>query len=240
VGYGPQSDFRKLFTTGEVFLNGKLGNFYGASVPPGEGFRKVPLDDGRRAGILTHPFLMASFAYSAESSPIHRGVFLTRGVLGLSVKPPPIAVNPTPPDLAPTLNTRERVTLQTQPATCMTCHNVINDLGFALEHFDAVGRYRDKDNAKPVNSTGGYLTRDGKQMKFTGAVDLGKFLADSPEVHHAFAEQMFQHVAQQPILAYGKETQAKLVAEFVRANYNVRGLFVESALIMAQGPPGRK
>lgn len=240
VGYGPKSDFRKLFTSGEIYLTGKLAGFYGAAVPAGDGFTKVRLDDGQRAGLLTHPFLMASFAYAAESSPIHRGVFLTRGVLGLSLKPPPEAVNPAPPDLHPNLNTRERVALQTKAPTCMTCHSLINDLGFTLERFDAVGRFREKDNARPVDSTGTYLTREGKQVAFGGAVDLGKFLAESREVHDAFAEQVFHHVAQQPILAYGPETRAKLVAAFAKADYNVRDLFVEAAAVLAAGPPARK
>ncbi len=239
VGYGPRSDFRQLFTAGDVFLNGKLAGFYGTSVPAGEGFHKVRLNEGQRAGILTHPYLMASFAYTAESSPIHRGVFLARGVLGRSLKPPPVAVNPVSPNLHPSLNTRERVILQTGGPTCMTCHGVINDLGFTLEHFDAVGRFREKDNAKPVNPTGSYLTREGKQVSFAGAAELGKFLAGSREVHEAFAEQVFHHVAQQPILAYGPDTRAKLVAAFAKSNYNVRELFIEAALIMASGPPRR-
>ena len=84
---------------------------------------------------------MASFAYTATSSPIHRGVFLARSVLGRSLRPPPEAVAPLPPDLHADLTTRERVTLQTKPEACQSCHGMINPLGFTLEHFDAVGRY---------------------------------------------------------------------------------------------------
>ena len=109
-------------------------------------FQKVSLDPGARAGVLSHPYLMATFAYAASSSPIHRGVFISRNVLGRSLRPPPAAQVPLAPELHPELTTRERVTLQTSPASCTTCHGMINPLGFALENFDAVGRYRKAEN----------------------------------------------------------------------------------------------
>ena len=105
----------------------------------------MTLEPGERAGVLTHPYLMATFAYTATSSPIHRGVFLARSVLGRSLRPPPEAVAPLPPDLHPDLTTRERVDAADQArgvpdrATAM-----INPLGFTLENFDAVGRYRER------------------------------------------------------------------------------------------------
>ncbi|MBX9625905.1 MAG: DUF1588 domain-containing protein, partial [Gemmataceae bacterium] len=68
-----------------------------------------------------------------ESSPIHRGVFIARGLLGRSLRPPPDAFTPLPADLHPSLTTRERVALQTKPAACITCHGNMNPLGFALE-----------------------------------------------------------------------------------------------------------
>ena len=118
----PEADFRRLLLADDVYLNGRLARFYGADLPPDAPFRKVPLDPAERAGVLSHPYLMASFAYTGSSSPIHRGVFVARSVLGRGLKQPPIAVSPLAPDLHASLNTRERVTLQTSPAACMTCH----------------------------------------------------------------------------------------------------------------------
>src|SRR5262249_23752833 len=108
VLWSPQSDFRDLLLSEEVFLNSRLARFYGVSVPAVSDFTKVKLDGGQRAGMLTHPYLMTSFAHSSESSPIHRGVFLARGVLGVSLRPPPEAVVPLPAELHPNLTTRER------------------------------------------------------------------------------------------------------------------------------------
>ena len=122
---------------------------------------------------------MASFAYTATSSPIHRGVFIARSVLGRVLRPPPEAVAPLAPDLHPDLTTRQRVALQTQPESCQSCHGMINPLGFTLEHFDALGRYRKEEKGKPIDATGSYETRSGEPVKFSGVRDLAAFLAAS-------------------------------------------------------------
>jgi hypothetical protein len=236
VVWSEKSDFRQLLLSDQVFLNGRLAKFYGENLPANADFQKVKLDPGRRAGVLSHPYLMTRFAHAAESSPIHRGVFLARGLLGVALKPPPEAVTPSPPDLHPTLTTRERVVLQTRPSTCMTCHGVINPLGFTLEHFDAVGRYRDKDNGKPVNPVGGYQARDGKAVKVTGARELAAFLSASPEVHAAFAEQLFHHLIQQPVRAYGPTALDELRRSFAASGFHIRKLAIEIMTTAALKP----
>src|SRR5262249_27093972 len=89
VVWSESSDFRQLLLSEQTFVNGRLAAFYGADLPKDAPFQKVKLDGGKRAGVLTHPYLMARFAHGDESSPIHRGVFLARGVLGVSLKAPP-------------------------------------------------------------------------------------------------------------------------------------------------------
>jgi hypothetical protein len=242
------ADFRELLLSEQVFLNSRLAKFYGANLgaltqprSPAD-FQKVKLDAGRRAGVLSHPYLMTSLAHSDQSSPIHRGVFLARGVLGLSLRPPPEAVAPLAASLHPGLSTRQRVTLQTRPATCMTCHGIINPLGFTLEHFDAVGRYRDKDNGKPIDVSGVYTTRAGKAVKVNGARELATFLAGIPEVHAAFVEQLFHYLVQQPVRAYGPSTLDDLRRSFADSGFNIRKLAVEVMTTTALKPrasPGR-
>ncbi len=229
VTWGKESDFRKLLTTDEVYLNGRLAKLYGADLPADAPFTKVKLDGGGRAGVLTHPYLLSAFAYTDHTSPIHRGVFIAKGLLGTGLKPPPEAFSPAAASLHPTLTTRERVALQTKPAGCVTCHGVINPLGFTLEGFDAIGKVRKADNKKGVDTTGGYLARDGKEHTFAGPGELAKYLADSPEAHAAFAEQMFHHLIRQPVRAYGPTRREELRDSFKNAGYNVRTLAVEIA-----------
>jgi hypothetical protein len=232
------SDFRRLLVADDIYLNGRLAKFYGVDLPADAPFQKAKLNPEQRAGVLTHPYLMATFSYTGATSPIHRGVFLSRSILGASLRPPPEAFTPLSEVLHPKLTTRERVALQTKPASCQTCHGIINPLGFTLEHFDAVGRYREQDNGQAVDSTGTYETRTGDKVKFNGARDLAKFLAGSEEVHTAFAEQLFQYLIKQPVRAYGPRQSADLRESFAGHAFSIRKLAVEIATTSAL--PDRK
>jgi hypothetical protein len=231
------ADFRQLLLADDLYLNGRLAKFYGAELPDDAPFQKMKLNPEERAGVLTHPYLMATFAYTAATSPIHRGVFISRGVLGLAMRPPPQAFTPLAENLHPNLTTRERVVLQTKPHACSSCHGVINPLGFTLEKFDAVGRFREKENDKPVDASGAYHTRAGATLTFAGARDLAKYLAGSEEVHTAFAEQLFHHLIKQPVQAYGPRQLADLRESFVKSEFNMRKLAVEIAVAAALPPP---
>ena len=227
------SDFRRLLLADDLYMNGRLAKFYGVDLPADAGFQKVKLNPEQRAGILTHPYLLSTFAYTSTSSPIHRGVFVARGILGVSLRPPPEAFTPLAESLHPNLTTRERVSLQTKPTSCQACHGILNPLGFTLEHFDAVGRYQDWDNGWPVDTVGSYQTRNGETVTLNGARDLAKFLADSEEVQTAFAEHLFQHLAKQPIAAYGPRQLTDLRKAFASQGCSIRKLLVEAVVLSA-------
>jgi mono/diheme cytochrome c family protein len=224
-----ESDFRRLLTADEVYLNDRLAKVYGVNLPTNAPFQKVKLDAGRRAGVLTHPYLLTTFAYTDHSSPIHRGVFIGKGLLGVGLKPPQEAFSPLAASAHPTLSTRERVALQTKGANCQSCHNVINPLGFTLEGFDAIGKVRAQDNNKDVDTAGRYLTRAGEEKVFKGPVELAAFVADSPEAHAAFAEQLFHHLIQQPVRAFGLTRGEELRDSFAKSGYSIRALAADIA-----------
>ncbi len=232
-----QPDFRQLLLSDETFLNQRLAEFYGAGVSSGTSFQKVAFEPDVRSGILSHPFLMSGFAYHQLSSPIHRGVFISRSILGRSLKPPAEAITPIPPDLHPDLTTRERVALQTSPLNCRSCHEMINPLGFALENFDAAGRFRKKEHHKDIDPSGSYLQQTGELANFSGVKELAEFLAHSDEVHLAFVEQLFQHIVKQPIQAYGSGRKENLRDLFVRSDFNINALLAEIATVAAFDHP---
>ena len=237
--WGDQADFRLLFLSDSIYLNGRLAKLYGADLPPDSPFQKVSLDAKERAGLLTHPYLLSNFAYTSTSSPIHRGVFIARSLLGRSLRPPPVAVAPLAPDLHAGLTTRERVTLQTSPAACITCHGMINPLGFSLERFDAIGRFRLEEKGKPIDASGTYEPPSGEATHYNGARPLAEALAASEETQTAFVEQLFHHLIQQPIRAFGPDLSIRLRRSFADHQFNVRSLLVEIVTESAAPRPAR-
>lgn len=224
IVWSEKSDFRELLLGDSIYLNGRLAKLYGTDLIEDSPFQVMKLDEGKRVGIISHPYLLSTFAYTSTSSPIHRGVFVSRSLLGRTLRPPPEAVAPLSPELHANLTTRERVLLQTKAQACQTCHGMINPIGFSLENFDAIGRYREQEKDKPVDATGSYLTRTGETVQFTGPAELAKFLASSPEVHSSMVERLFHYLIKQPIRAYGPETLPRLRDSFTQKEFNIKNL----------------
>jgi hypothetical protein len=227
VVWSEGSDFRQLLLADYLFANQRVAEFYGLDAPDDNEFHRVPLDADACAGVLTHPYLLTAFAYHKASSPIHRGVFLVRNVLGRSLKPPPIAVAPADEGEDPSLTTRQRVAQQTNSAMCQTCHGLINPLGFSLEHYDAVGRFRAREKDKPIDASGAYKTLAGEQIRFEGARGLGEFLAASPETHRSIVQQLFHNAVKQPVSAYGRDQLRELERAFADSDYSLQDLLIE-------------
>jgi hypothetical protein len=196
-------------------------------------FTKVNFNSGQRCGVLTHPYLLSAFSYQKMTSPIHRGVFLTRNIVGRSLKPPPMAMTFKDADFAPNLTMREKVSKLTQSSACQSCHSVINPLGFSLEQFDAVGRFRTSEHDRPIDSASDYLTDDGETIRLTGAHDVAQFAIGSEQARNAFIEQMFHHVVKQPLLAYGADTLNRLQKSLVASDFNMQKLLVDIATTSA-------
>ncbi len=227
VIWSDKADFRQLFLADTWFVNQRIAAYYAVAGDHGVEFQKVTTEPGRSAGFLTHPYLMARFAYHKSSSPIHRGVFTVRSLLGRFLKPPPIAVAPTDEGVDPNLTTRQRVAQQTSEPTCQTCHSMINALGFTFEHYDAVGKYRSVEKDRPIDASGHYQNLEGQQVEFVGAHELAEFLAASPETHRCFIQQLFHHVVKQPVMAYGPDTMSHLEKSFAESGFNVQQLLIQ-------------
>ena len=227
------ADFRKLLNASHLPLNERLAGFYGAQRVDHPGEFGPSFFDHDRAGLLTHPYLLSLYSYHNSTSPIHRGVFVTRRVLGRSLKPPPEAVVFRDEAFAPDMTMREKVTQLTKADACMTCHGIINPLGFTLEQFDGVGRLRETERGRPINTVSDYLTADGDAVRLTSAGDLARHAAESPSAQKGFIEMLFKQVAKQPLRAYGSGVLNRLREDFVASGYNVKFLLAETAVINA-------
>lgn len=235
--WSPASDYRQLLLADTLQLNGRLRDFY--HLPPlsttnTAEFSPVKFDPSQRSGVITHPYLLSAFSYQRSSSPIHRGVFLTRNIVGRSLRPPPIAVAFKDAEFAPNLSMREKVEQLTRPDACQTCHSVINPLGFSLEQYDAVGRFRTQDRDRLIDAVSDYITDDGKAVRLKGARDIAEFAVNSEQAQTGFIETMFHQVVKQPVRAYGNDTMARLRQSFVTSEFNMQQLLKEIVILSAR------
>jgi hypothetical protein len=227
VVWSQASDYRRLLLEDDLFVNERLAKFYGFNTNAADSFVKVDSNPKERSGVVTHPYLLAAFAYQKSTSPIHRGVFLTRNIVGRVLRPPPVAVAFKDADFKPGMTMRQKVEELTRPQACHSCHAVINPLGFSLENYDAVGRFRTRDGDKPVDAAGEYTTDDGRTVRLTGARDVAEFAVKSEHAHNAFVELLFHQLVKQPMLAYGLDAQDDLRRSFVASEFNVQKLAVD-------------
>ena len=230
VVWDKKSDFRELFRADYLYVNNRLAKFYGLPASD-SGFQKVAIESEPRAGILTHPYLMTGLAYDRTTSPIHRGVFVAKHLLGRQLRQPPENFAPLSEEFAPEMTTRQRVEHQTKDSACMSCHTVINPLGFCLENYDAVGRFRTQEKTKPIEAASKYVTPDGETIRLDGPRDLADFLTGDSMTQRSFVRQMFNYYAKQPIYAYGPDQLDRLHARFVENDFNIQALLVDIASV---------
>lgn len=230
--WGKDAGYQQLMLADYLYLNERLGKFYGCDVK-GD-FQQVKLDPKQRSGIVTHPFLLSSLAYHNNTSPIHRGVFLTRNIVGMPLKSPPMANVFTDAKFDPSLTMREKVTEMTRSQACMGCHVTINPLGFSLENYDGTGRWRTKDRDKTVNPTSDFKTEEGTTIHLTGARDVAKFAANTPSAHRTFIEQLFHHFVKQPVRAFGEDEMEKLLTGFENGGFRIPELLKQITLTTIQ------
>jgi hypothetical protein len=162
-----------------TFVNSRLAKYYGLPTDglKNDEFKKVSLAGTPRGGILTQASLLTLTSHPNRTSPVKRGKFLLENILGTPPPPPPQNVPPFKEDrnsrLSGTL--RQRFEAHRANPTCAACHAFLDPMGFAFEHFDAVGRYRELDNNTKIDATGQLLTG----QKFDGVAELRKLLVEN-------------------------------------------------------------
>jgi hypothetical protein len=171
-----------LLRANYTFVNERLARHYGLPGIYGPRFRRVTLPNpDQRGGLLAHGALLATTSYPDRTSPVLRGKWLLDNIFGVTVPPPPADVDTTlaeirPGSVPPTI--RERLAQHRVNPACASCHAVIDPTGFALEHFDAIGKYRTTDEAgRPVDARGTTVT--GATVE--GLAGLRALLLDRPD-----------------------------------------------------------
>nr|WP_246418142.1 DUF1592 domain-containing protein [Haloferula luteola] len=240
IVWSDASDYRELILSSEIPLNARLAKYYEAPIPEGRGFVEVAFDPAQRAGILTHPYLLARLAHPDSTSPIHRGVFVSRNVLGGLLKPPPEAIAFDNHQFDPRMTMREKVAEMTRSANCMTCHETINPLGFSLENFDAVGRFRTTEGERMIDAESDFPSFGGHTLRLRGPRDVAEHAVASDQARRGFIRQILQYQLKQNPAVYGRGMLDQLDHHFAASGYHIRNLLVtlqsQAALLGAPNP----
>lgn len=229
VIFDGDGSWRTLMTADWSMMNRQLADYYGVSGPTGDTFERVPLDGTYHSGILTQGSVLATRARAYETSPIHRGMFVRGTLLCGDVPDVPEGLEVTPPPPDPNRTTRERLALHRESPDCAACHEQIDPLGFAFEHFDGAGVFRADENGLTIDATGDIVGSDARGS-FDGAPAMAELLVDSNDAQACFTSRWF-------VTAYGRAEDSEdacvvydVQRRFVEADYDVRELLVGLAL----------
>jgi hypothetical protein len=203
--------FSTLMTTPKAYVNHSLGQLYGVTqgLPADDTtFAWVDLDPTQRAGLFTRSAFLMLYSPQDIESPIRRGVFLLRDLLGQSLGTPPPNVDMSPlKPAAMSLSIRSQVEARTAPASCQACHGRINPLGFTLGNYDAMGRYNTTEMGTvdgmaytaQIDADATVIDTDLKG-DVNGPIALSTKLGQSPEAHDTMTRVWFTHAnTRQPV-----------------------------------------
>jgi hypothetical protein len=208
-----------------TFLNERLAKHYEIPHVYGDRFRRVALGaDRQRGGLLRQGSILTVTSYATRTSPVIRGKWILETILGTPPPPPPANV-PSLNDntVAANLPIRERLAEHRSNATCASCHRLIDPVGFSLEQFDAVGRWRALEEGKPVDAAGGLP--DGSQ--FAGVSGIEEALLQRPEWFvSTLTEKLFTFALGRAPEEFDAPAIRKIVRDARANNYRFSSLIV--------------
>lgn len=212
-----------------TFLNGTLAGIYGMEKEvSGPGMRRVKLTNENRGGVIGMPGILATTSLPNRTSPVKRGVWVLEQILGEVIPPAPPNVpeleKQNPKEIA-NLTLRERTELHQSDATCANCHKILDPIGFGLENFDAIGRWRTQDD------TGGAIDASGEfpgGKRFTNPTELKSILATREgEVARNLTEKLLAYALCRPLEGYDHIVVDHLMEAIAADDYRLQTLIVE-------------
>ena len=236
---------QELLRANYTFLNEQLARHYGINNIYGSHFRRVTMADERRHGLLGHGSVLTVTSYADRTSVVLRGKWVLENLLG---SPPP----PPPPNVPPLKENdgkskpaalRERMEQHRNNAVCASCHSRMDPLGFALEHYDSIGAWRETDSGAAINST---ISLGGQQIDSPRAFREA-LLTHTDEFVHTVSEKLLTYALGRGLEYFDAPTVRKLSRDLSANEYKWSSLvlgIVQSAPFQmrrpaAGGNPGR-
>jgi len=210
-----------------TFLNGRLAAFYDFPGVSGDDFRKVKWDPASpRRGILTHASILTVTSDPTRTSPVKRGKWVLENMLGITPPPPP----PNVPALEEGTrgeasgSVRQRLEIHRSKPGCASCHALMDPIGFGLENFSAIGQWRDKDGAFPVDAAGVLTTG----QKFNNATELSTvLLTDRRDAFlHTIVKKMMTYALGRGTEPYDRPAIEAVLAHMAKENHSFQSLIL--------------
>lgn len=220
----------ELLKADYTFLNERLARHYGIAGVHGSHFRKVVLEgdaksETRRGGLLKHGSILSVTSYATRTSPVIRGHWILGNLLGAPPPPPP----PNVPALEDTsvdanLPMRERLSAHRENKACARCHDILDPVGFSLENYDAIGRWRNTEKGHPVDASGGFA--DGSV--FVGVEGLEKAILGRQELFvRTLAEKLLTFALGRGVESYDAPAIRKIIRESAKDDYRMSSVILE-------------
>lgn len=228
----------ELLDSNYTFVNERLARHYGIDGVTGNEFRQVTLADRTRGGVLTQASVLTLTSNPNRTSPVKRGQWILQQLLGTPPSPPPpeVAKLDESQEAADSASLRERMELHRTKPECASCHQQMDPLGFALESFDAVGRYRTLDGGFRIDPSGELI--GGR--KFADIKELKQLLASTAtqKFTRCLVESMLTYSLGRGVGAYDYCTVEDIRKQLAASNYRIHQVIfgiVESKAFQYRG-----
>jgi mono/diheme cytochrome c family protein len=208
-----------------TFLNELLAKHYGIDNVTGPEFRRVDLATGERGGVLTHGSVLAVSSYPTRTSVVIRGRYILQNILGTPPPPPPADVPALDEQaVGTTASLRKQMEAHRTNAICASCHSRMDPLGFALENYDAIGKWRTMDGGFPVDSSG--VLPGGK--KFANSAEMRQILTERvPELTRTLTEKLLIYSLGRGLQRYDRPTVNGITKRVAASGYGFQTLVQE-------------
>jgi len=231
----------ELITANYTFLNERLATHYGIPFVKGTHFRRVELPAGsHRGGLLGHGSILTLTSYPTRTSPVLRGKYVLDNLLASPPPPPPPnvpALEAEEPDEQVKMTLREAMAAHRANPECASCHAQMDPIGFAFEHFDAIGRWRDAEGGLPIEASS--ELPDGTVIDGIDGVKA-LLLKDPERFVGAVTEKLLMYALGRNVQYYDKPAVRKIVRDAAKENYTfaalVRGIVKSVPFRMRQAP----
>ncbi len=220
---GGDRSLKTLLTASHGYVNARTAPIYGVTAT-GPTLARAPLDAKRRRGLFTSGAFLAAHAGADVTKVVDRGAFLREELLCGEVPAPPENFKFEDAMITEDMTAREKLLIHAKNPACNGCHKLFDGMGFALENYDAVGRFRETEKNKTIDPSGVVPMPTGGELRFSNFVDFIDQAVGQPDVYSCFATQYLSYATGRGLREIDDCERTQLLAAFAKSGYRIDGL----------------